>query len=88
MDRMKKNRSNEAIINKAVVSFIKQFLNKIIQFLPCHVLVLSFERILNHIAHFIELKLKKDAAFIILCRWTLHVFKKAAVINLVGEVLL
>ena len=35
-------------------SFIKQFLNKIIQFLPCHVLVLSLGRILNHIEHFIE----------------------------------
>ena len=35
-------------------SFIKQVLNKIIQFLPCHVLVLSFGRILNHIEHFIE----------------------------------
>ena len=35
-------------------SFIKQLLNKIIQFLPCHVLVLSFGRILNHIEHFIE----------------------------------
>ena len=35
-------------------SFIKQVLNKIIQFLPCHVLVLSFARILNHIEHFIE----------------------------------
>ena len=34
--------------------FIKQVLNKIIQFLPCHVLVLSFGRILNHIEHFIE----------------------------------
>ena len=35
-------------------SFIKQVLNKIIQFLPCHVLVLSFGRILNHTEHFIE----------------------------------
>ena len=35
-------------------SFIKQLLNKIIQFLPCHVLVLSFGRILNHTEHFIE----------------------------------
>ena len=35
-------------------SLIKQVLNKIIQFLPCHVLVLSFGRILNHIEHFIE----------------------------------
>ena len=35
-------------------SFIKQLLKKIIQFLPCHVLVLSFRRILNHIEHFIE----------------------------------
>ena len=35
-------------------SFIKQVLNKIIQFLPCHVLVLSFGRIPNHIEHFIE----------------------------------
>ena len=35
-------------------SFIKQLLNKIIQFLPFHVLVLSFGRILNHIEHFIE----------------------------------
>ena len=35
-------------------SFIKQVLNKIIQFLPCHVLVLSFGKILNHIEHFIE----------------------------------
>ena len=35
-------------------SFIKQVLNKIIQFLPCHVLVLSFGRILNHIEDFIE----------------------------------
>ena len=35
-------------------SFVKQVLNKIIQFLPCHVLVLSFGRILNHTEHFIE----------------------------------
>ena len=35
-------------------SFIKQVLNKIIQFVPCHVLVLSFGRILNHIEQFIE----------------------------------
>ena len=35
-------------------SFIKQVLNKIIQFLPCHVLVLPFGRILNYIEHFIE----------------------------------
>ena len=35
-------------------SFIKQALNKIIQFLPCRVLVLSFGRILNHSEHFIE----------------------------------
>ena len=35
-------------------SFIKQLLNKIIQFSPCHVLVLPFGRILNHIEHFIE----------------------------------
>ena len=35
-------------------SFIKQVLNKIIQFLSCHILVLSFGRILNHIEHFIE----------------------------------
>ena len=35
-------------------SLIKQVLNKIIQFLPCHVLVLSFGRILYHIEHFIE----------------------------------
>ena len=35
-------------------SFIKQVLNKRIQFLPCHVLVLSFGRILHHIEHFIE----------------------------------
>ena len=35
-------------------SFIKQVLNEIIQFLPCHVLVLSFGRILNHTEHFIE----------------------------------
>ena len=35
-------------------SFIKQLLNKIIQFLPCHVLFLSFGRVLNHIEHFIE----------------------------------
>ena len=34
--------------------FIRQVLNKIIQFLPCHVLVLSFGSILNHIEHFIE----------------------------------
>ena len=55
MDRMQQNRSNAAIINKAVLSlFIKQVLNKIIQFLPCHVLVLSFGRILNHIEDFIE----------------------------------
>ena len=55
MDRMQQNRLNTAIINKAVFfSFIKQLLNKIIQFLPYHVLVLSFGRILNHIEHFIE----------------------------------
>ena len=47
-------------------SFIKQVLNKIIQFLPCHVLVLSFGRILNHIEHFIE----ERCSFYILCRWT------------------
>ena len=35
-------------------SFIKHVLNKIIQVLPCHVLVLSFGKILNHIEHFIE----------------------------------
>ena len=35
-------------------SFIKQVLNKIIQLLPSHVLVLSSGRILNHIEHFIE----------------------------------
>ena len=35
-------------------SFIKQVLNKIIQFLPCHVLVLSFGRTLNNTEHFIE----------------------------------
>ena len=35
-------------------SFIKQLLNKIIQFSPCHVLVLPFGRILNHIEHFNE----------------------------------
>ena len=35
-------------------SFIKQVLNKIIQFLPCHVLVLFFGRILNLIEHFIK----------------------------------
>ena len=35
-------------------SFIKQVLYKIIQFLPCHNLVLSFGRSLNHIKHFIE----------------------------------
>ena len=35
-------------------SFIKQLLNKIIQFLTCHVLVLSFGRIVNHTEHFIE----------------------------------
>ena len=35
-------------------SFIKQVLNKIIEFLPCPVLVLSFVRILNHVEHFIE----------------------------------
>ena len=35
-------------------SFIKQVLSKIIQFLPCHVLVLSFGRSLNHTEHFIE----------------------------------
>ena len=35
-------------------SFIKQLLIKIIQFLPCHVLVLPFGRILNHIEHFSE----------------------------------
>ena len=35
-------------------SFIKQLLNKIIQFLPSLFLVLSFGRILNHIEHFIE----------------------------------
>ena len=35
-------------------SFIKQLLNKIIQFSPCHVLVLPFGRILNHIEHLIE----------------------------------
>ena len=35
-------------------SFIKQVLNKVIQFLPLHVLVLSFGIILNHIEHFIE----------------------------------
>ena len=35
-------------------SFIKQVLNKIIQFLPCHVLVLSFGRILKYIEHFIK----------------------------------
>ena len=35
-------------------SFIKQVLNKMIQFLPCHVLVLSLGRILNHTEHFIE----------------------------------
>ena len=35
------------------LSFIK-LLNKIIQFSPCHVLVLSFGRSLNHIKHFIE----------------------------------
>ena len=34
--------------------FIKQVFNKIIQFLPCHVLLLSFGRILNHIEHFID----------------------------------
>ena len=63
-----RNGSKAAIINKAVLSriecsnyrqgrtfsFIKQFLNKIIQFLPCHVLVLSLGRILKHIEHFIE----------------------------------
>ena len=35
-------------------SFIKHVLNKIIQFLPCHALVLSFRKILNHKGHFIE----------------------------------
>ena len=35
-------------------SVIKQVLNKIIQLLPCHVLVLSFGRILNHIENFID----------------------------------
>ena len=35
-------------------SFIKQVLNKIIRFLPCHVLALSFGRILDHTEHFIE----------------------------------
>ena len=34
--------------------FIKQVWNKIIQFFPCHVLFLSFGRILSHIEHFIE----------------------------------
>ena len=35
-------------------SFIKQVLNKIIQFLPCHVLTFSFGRSLNHTEHLIE----------------------------------
>ena len=35
-------------------SLIKLVLNKIIQFLTCHVLILSFGKILNHIKHFIE----------------------------------
>ena len=86
MDRIQQNRSNAAIVKQGrTFSFIKQLLNKIIQFLSCHVLVLSFGRILNHIEHFIE-----EDAVIILCRWTLHVCKMAAVIYLVlvGEVLM
>ena len=61
MDRMQQNRSNAAkSIERSnykqgrTFSFITQVLNNIIQFLPCHVLVLSFVRILNHTEHFIE----------------------------------
>ena len=80
---MQRNRSNAAIINKALF-FIKQLLNRIIQFLPCHVLVLSFGMILNHIEHFIE----ERCSYYSLSMDT-HVCKMAAVIYLVlvGEVL-
>ena len=66
-------------------SFIKQLLNKIIQFLPCHVLVLSFGRILNHIEHFIEERcsyysLSMDTPCLQDGRWNL--------LGLVGEVLM
>ena len=56
----------------------------IIQFLPCHVLVLSFGMILNHIEHFIE----ERCSYYSLSMDT-HVCKMAAVIYLVlaGEVL-